>query len=109
MENAERLISSYNIHHSELTIHPFYLMRLTIDRLDNDRAVLRTDAGQELVVPRREISAHARVGDILNVRFDSDTADDRTARAQDVLNEILGGTEDEYANGHESTKNPNHS
>ena len=65
-------------------------MRLTIDRFQDDRAVLRTDAGQELFVPRGELSAHARVGDILTIRFDGDTADDRAAQTKDILNEILG-------------------
>lgn len=67
-------------------------MRLTIDRFEGDRAVLRTDAGQELVVPRGELHAHAREGDVLTVSFgaDSEATDARAQRAKDVLNEILG-------------------
>ena len=67
-------------------------MRLTIDRFEGDRAVLRTNAGQELVVPRGEIPAHAREGDILTVSFGTDgkATDVRAQRAKDILNEILG-------------------
>ncbi len=67
-------------------------MKLVIDRFEGDRAVLRTNAGQELVVPRGEIPAHAHEGDVLAVSFGTDggATDARTQRAKDVLNEILG-------------------
>lgn len=67
-------------------------MRLTIDRFQGDRAVLRTDAGQELIVPRGELAPNAQEGDAVTASFRTGT-DDAGARAQaakDVLNEILG-------------------
>lgn len=66
-------------------------MQLTIDRFEGDRAVLRTNAGQELVVPRNELPAHAREGDVLTISFGQDAAatDERAQRAKDMLNEIL--------------------
>jgi len=84
-------------------------MRLTIDRFEGDRVVLRTPAGQELVVPRGEIPAHASVNDVLTISFrtDAEPLDQRAQRAKDVLNEILGGAEDEHTNGHGSTKDRN--
>ena len=70
-------------------------MDLTIDRFEGDRAILRTNAGQELIVPIHEIPATARKGDALRVSFgtDAETTDDRTSRAKDILNEILGDRE----------------
>lgn len=69
-------------------------MRLTIDRFEGDRAVLRTNAGQELVVPRGELSTQTREGDVLTVSFatDAPATSERAQRAKDMLNEILGST-----------------
>lgn len=67
-------------------------MRLTVDRFEGDRAVLRTNAGQELVVPRGEIPANVHESDVLTISFgtDAEATDARAQRAKDVLNEILG-------------------
>ncbi|MDO8621905.1 MAG: DUF3006 domain-containing protein [bacterium] len=67
-------------------------MQLTIDRFEGDRVVLRTPAGQELVVPRGEVPADAHAGDALDISFqpNADAPNERAQRAKDVLNEILG-------------------
>ncbi|MDP3771627.1 MAG: DUF3006 domain-containing protein [bacterium] len=67
-------------------------MQLTVDRFEGDRVVLRTSAGQELVVPRGEVPADAHADDVLNVTFRTNTEvpDERAQRAKDILNEILG-------------------
>ena len=71
-------------------------MRLTIDRFDGDHVVFRTDAGQELIVPRDEVPATAQVNDALRVSFaqEETTASARVRHAKDVLNEILGGNDE---------------
>ena len=58
-------------------------MTMTITRLDADRAVLRTDDGCELIVPRSELPVSAKEGDVVTARFDGSES------AKDVLNEIL--------------------
>lgn len=67
-------------------------MQVVVDRLEDDRAVLRTDDGQELVVPLAEFPDGTGEGDVLNVTFGADTkeTEHRAASAKDILNEILG-------------------
>jgi len=67
-------------------------MRCTIDRFEQDRAVLRTDDGQTLVVHRAELPANVVAGGVILARFtdDATATADRHERARTILNELLG-------------------
>ncbi|MDO8599718.1 MAG: DUF3006 domain-containing protein [bacterium] len=67
-------------------------MTVIVDRFDGDHTVLRTNDGRELRVATTELPAVVKAGDVLIVRFEmsNDATSDRTQRAKDVLNEILG-------------------
>jgi hypothetical protein len=98
-----RVVSNFGFRASNFDVTG---MQLTIDRFEGDRAVLRTNAGQdpavqseglntagqELVVPKREVPATAREGDALTVNFSTDASatDERAQRAKEMLNQILG-------------------
>ncbi|MFH1098442.1 MAG: DUF3006 domain-containing protein [Candidatus Uhrbacteria bacterium] len=71
-------------------------MRFTIDRFENDRAVLRSDDGQELIVPRIELAADITEGTVVNAHFFTDTENGKTRiqQTRDVLNELLGGSKE---------------
>ena len=68
-------------------------MRFVIDRFEDDEAVLRTDDGQELIVPIAELPEGAAEGGVVAVSFrgDSSATDTRANQAKDILNEILHG------------------
>ena len=67
-------------------------MRFTISHLTDTDAVLRTDDAQELRVPISELPDGAEEGGMLDLPLTIPHADasDRTQRAKDILNEILG-------------------
>ena len=66
-------------------------MKVIIDRLEETSAVLRTDDGQELVVPKKDLPKGAHEGSALFVLFSSDATEEahREKLAKSILNEIL--------------------
>lgn len=71
------------------------LMRFVIDRFEDDEAVLRTDDGQDLVVPITELPEGAAEGGVVDANFGvaQIATNDRSSRAKDILNEILGSND----------------
>lgn len=68
-------------------------MQCTVERLDDTRALLRVDDGQTLTVPRSELPASVREGDVLALHITTD-AEDRSTQARAILNELLSGTDE---------------
>lgn len=66
-------------------------LKLTIDRLEADKAVLRTDDGQELVVGLNLIPAGISEGDKLFVYFSFSAVETTRAKisAKDLIKAIL--------------------
>jgi hypothetical protein len=56
--------------------------RLTIDRFEEDRAVVVTDDDQSLILPRAALPNDAREGDVLKLRFQVDKPATEGLRAQ---------------------------
>ena len=72
---------------------PEQVLVATVDRLEDDQAVLRFDDGQELVVPVALLPDGTGEGARVTLSFVGNAADEsgRAAHARDVLNEILQG------------------
>ncbi|MBI4433351.1 hypothetical protein HY632_01110 [Candidatus Uhrbacteria bacterium] len=66
-------------------------MRCTIDHLEDDHAMLRTEQGHLIAVPLAELPTPVTVGDTVYAHFSSEDVppDARTAQARAVLNELL--------------------
>lgn len=66
-------------------------MKATIDRLETTSAVLRTDDGQELIVPKKELPKNAHEGSALFLIFSENATEEahREKLAKSILNEIL--------------------
>ncbi|MFH1430413.1 MAG: DUF3006 domain-containing protein [Candidatus Uhrbacteria bacterium] len=76
-------------------------MDVTIDRFEDDRAVLILESGDSVIVPRAELPDEATEGDVIALSFginDTET-DDRTANAKAILNEILGTDDTPHGTG----------
>ena len=66
-------------------------MRAILDRFEENKAVLRTDDGQELTVSKTELPKGAKEGTAFFLLF-SESASEEEAReklAKSILNEIL--------------------
>ncbi len=66
-------------------------MRAILDRLESSSAVLRTDDGQELIVPKKDLPKSAHEGSALFLLFSQDASEEahREKLAKSILNEIL--------------------
>ncbi len=66
-------------------------INLTVDRFEEDKAVLKTDKGETIVWPKDKLPAEASEGTVLVVKFltDKDAEKDKRDQAKDILNEIL--------------------
>lgn len=66
-------------------------IELTIDRIENNIAILKTDDSENIKWPTTKLPKNAKEGDVLNFTI----TDDQTAKskknnlAKDILNEIL--------------------
>jgi hypothetical protein len=60
---------------------------VTIDRFENDKAVLILPDGQQLVIERRFVPALAKEGDCLAVNFKS--SDKKTAEREKKVSQLL--------------------
>lgn len=65
--------------------------KLTIDRLEGDKAVLKTEDGQSIIWPKNTLPKDAREGMVLNFNITDDEKEEKNDRqlAKDILNEIL--------------------
>lgn len=67
-------------------------IKLTIDRVEEDRAVLMDDDGNQIVWPLDKLPKGSNTeGSVLNfnVMSDEDTEKDKRILAKEILNEIL--------------------
>ena len=64
---------------------------LTIDRFENEKAVLKTDEGETIIWPKSLLPAGAKEGEILafSVCEDKEKEKDKKTMAKDILNELL--------------------
>ncbi|MDO8425720.1 MAG: DUF3006 domain-containing protein [bacterium] len=70
-------------------------MQVTVDRFEENMAVLELASGDTMRIPRAELPDETHEGDTIEVTFGINPAetDRRTQQAKDVLNELLGGDE----------------
>lgn len=66
-------------------------IKLTIDRFENNKAILITDEGDTVIWPKSKLPNDAREGMVLNFNILSDleTEKEKKELAKDILNEIL--------------------
>ena len=66
-------------------------IKLTIDRFENDKAVLKIDDGDTIVWPKNKLPENAREGAVLNFNIltDAETEKDKRDLAKEILNEIM--------------------
>ena len=66
-------------------------IKLTIDRIEGDEAVLKTEDGQSVVWPKNKLPDGARESMALNFNIlsDAETEKDKKELAKEILNEIL--------------------
>ncbi|MDD4333404.1 MAG: DUF3006 domain-containing protein [Patescibacteria group bacterium] len=66
-------------------------LNLTIDRFENDKAVLKTDDNATIIWPKNKLPQDAHEGSILSFIINSDikTEEEKKQIAKEVLNELL--------------------
>lgn len=66
-------------------------MKVTIDRIEENKAVLIFDNSQELLIDITELPKDSKEGDVLEIIFQSSLESaQRQQQAKAILNEILG-------------------
>ncbi len=70
-------------------------IKITIDRVENDKAVLQTEDGQSIIWPKDKLPEGAREGTALNFNIlnDAEAEKDKKKLAKEILNEILNTKE----------------
>ena len=70
-------------------------IKLTIDRLEGEKAVLLTEDGQSIIWPKNKLSAGSKEGMIFNFNIlnDTETKKNKEELAKEILNEILNTDE----------------
>lgn len=66
-------------------------INLTIDRLEGDKAVLKSEDGQTIIWPKDKLPLEAKEKNVLTFTVDSDkkSEEEKKNLAKDILNEIL--------------------
>ena len=66
-------------------------IKLTIDRFENEQAVLKFASGETLVWPKAKLPDNLKEGDILYLELSQNkqATADKHAQAKDILNELL--------------------
>ncbi len=69
---------------------------ITVDRFENDKAVLKTENGQTINWPKDKLPKEAKEGSNYNflIARDPETEDEKKELAKNVLNELLQTEED---------------
>ena len=67
-------------------------LKLTIDRFEGDKAVLKTEDDYSVIWPKSKLPAEARAGTvfIFNITDKKEDEKDKKELAKNILNEILG-------------------
>ncbi len=71
-------------------------IKLTIDRFEEDKVVLKTDDNQTIIWPKNKLPAEAREGAVIafNIITDAKEEKNKQEQAKEILNEILSVDED---------------
>lgn len=66
-------------------------IKLTIDRLENDKAILKTEDRSTIIWPKNQLPENIHEGMVLvfNIINDAKAEKDKKQLAKDILNEIL--------------------
>lgn len=66
-------------------------IKLTIDRFEGDKAVLKTEDGDTIVWPKNKLPIDTHESKVLNFNIlnDEETEKDKKELAKEILNEIL--------------------
>jgi hypothetical protein len=69
---------------------------LTIDRLENEKAVLKTETGETIIWPKNMLPTGAKEGTILVFAIIGDKEEEKRKKelAKDILNELLNTGKD---------------
>lgn len=72
-------------------------IKATIDRFEGEVAVIKTDDGQEILWPKKDLPEDAKEGSALRLNASTSQGDEeeRTKLAKTLLNEILQPKKDE--------------
>ncbi|MFA4833650.1 MAG: DUF3006 domain-containing protein [Patescibacteria group bacterium] len=64
---------------------------LTIDRFEDEKAVLKTEKGETIIWPKDKLPAEAKESAVLifSIRGDKEKENDKKGLAKDILNELL--------------------
>lgn len=67
------------------------ILKLTLDRVEGEQAVLKTEDGATIVWPKNKLPAEAKEGSVLEFQIkDDQTAElEKKEMAKTILNEIL--------------------
>ncbi len=67
------------------------MLKITIDRFENDQAVLKTEDNETINWPKEKLPKDANEGSVLlfNITYDAKSEADGKKLAKDILNEIL--------------------
>ena len=73
------------------------IISLTIDRFENGKAVLKTNDNETIIWPKNKLPDNLKEGSVLNFTIADDKykEEDKKKLAKDILNEILGNSEEE--------------
>ena len=68
---------------------------LTIDRIENEKAILKTENGETIIWPKDKLPAEVKEGAILTftVFGDKEKEMGKKQQAKDILNELLNAEE----------------
>ncbi len=66
-------------------------IKLTIDRFENDKAILKTENGSTIIWPKDKLPENIHEGMVLifNIIDDAQAEKDKKQLAKEILNEIL--------------------
>jgi len=67
------------------------IAKMTLDRYEGDKAVLKTESGETVVWPKMRLPAGVREGSVMNfdIRDDRSAENEKKEMAKKILNEIL--------------------
>lgn len=67
------------------------IVKLTLDRFEEDKAVLIADEGEQIIWPKNKLPENIHEGAVLNfdIKTDAEAEEAKRKTAKDLLNEIL--------------------
>jgi len=67
------------------------IIKITLDRFEDNKAVLKTEANENIIWPKNKLPKDAKEGQIFNfaINDDKETSENKKELAKSILNEIL--------------------